>query len=69
VGETVVDGLYVCAGFNGEGISNGPFAARLLADLVLDRDPLVDPSTFDPMRYPGDETFEIGNAVEWWDDK
>lgn len=69
VGETDVDGLYVCAGFNGEGISNGPFAARLLADLVLDRDPLVDPSPFDPMRYPGDETFEIGNAVEWWDDR
>jgi sarcosine oxidase subunit beta len=69
VGETDVDGLYVCAGFNGEGISNSPFAARLLADLVLDRDPIVDPSTFDPMRYPGDETFEIGNAVEWWDDR
>lgn len=69
VGETDVDGLYVCAGFNGEGVSNSPFAARLLADLVLGRDPLVDPSLFDPTRFPGDEEFEIGNAVEWWDDR
>lgn len=69
IGETDVDGLYVCCGFNGEGISNSPFGARLLADLVFDRDPILDPTAFDPTRYGGDETFEIGNAVEWWADR
>ena len=69
VGETSVDGLYVCTGFNGEGVSNGPFGGRLLADLVTGRDPLVDPTPFDPTRYDGDEEFRIGNAVEWWADR
>lgn len=69
IGETGIDGLYVCAGFNGEGISNGAFGARLLVDLVVGRDPLVDPSKFDPARYPGDEAFGIRNAIEWWADR
>lgn len=69
VGGTEVEGLYVCGGFNGEGLSNGPFGARLLADLVSDREPLVDPGPFDPTRFDGDETFEIHNAVEWWADR
>ena len=69
IGETDIEGLYVCAGFNGEGISNSAFGARLLADLVVGRDPILDPSLFDPTRYPGDETFEISNAVEWWADR
>lgn len=65
IGETKHDGLYVCAGFNGEGISNGPFGGRLLADLVVDRDPFADPSRFDPARCVGSTAFRIGNAVEW----
>lgn len=65
IGETEHDGLYVCAGFNGEGISNGPFGGRMLADLVVGREPLADPSRFDPARYDGSEEFRIGNAVEW----
>jgi sarcosine oxidase subunit beta len=69
IGETDVEGLYVCAGFNGEGISNGPFGGRMLADLVTGRDPLADPARFDPTRYDGDEAFRIGNAVEWWADR
>jgi sarcosine oxidase subunit beta len=69
IGETELEGLYVCAGFNGEGISNGPFGARLLADVVVGRDPIVDPSGFDPTRYDGDEAFEISDAVEWWADR
>ena len=69
IGETEVDGMYLCAGFNGEGISNSPFGARLLADLVVDREPIVDPTEFDPMRFNGDEEFEISNAVEWWADR
>lgn len=69
IGESVVDGLYVCAGFNGEGISNSPFGARLLADIIVGRDPIVDPEPYQPTRYEGGEEFEIGNAVEWWDDR
>lgn len=69
IGETEVEGLFVCAGFNGEGISNSPFGGRLLADVVVGRDPIVDPSQFNPTRYNGDEEFEISDAVEWWADR
>lgn len=69
VGETSVEGLFVCGGFNGEGISNSPFGARLLADLVVGDDPIVNPAPFDPTRFTGDEEFEISDAVEWWADR
>jgi sarcosine oxidase subunit beta len=69
IGETEVDGLFVCAGFNGEGVSNSPFGGRLLADIVTGREPLADPERFDPTRYDGDEQFRIGSAVEWWADR
>lgn len=69
IGESEVEGLFVCAGFNGEGISNSPFGGRLLADIVVGRDPIVDPQPFDPTRYEGDEEFEISDAVEWWADR
>jgi sarcosine oxidase subunit beta len=65
VGETGHEGLYVCAGFNGEGVSNGPFGARLVADLVVGRDPIVDPGPFRPGRHGDTGQFRIGNAVEW----
>lgn len=69
IGATRVEGLYVCAGFNGEGISNAPFAGRLLADLVAGREPIVDPEPFDPTRHDPDAEFAIGNAVEWTADR
>ncbi|KAB1190721.1 MULTISPECIES: FAD-binding oxidoreductase [Haloferax] len=69
IGETDIEGLYVCSGFNGEGVSNSPFAARLLTDLIVGTDPLVDPSEFDPTRFEGDEAFEITDAVQWWADR
>lgn len=69
VGETAVDGLYVCGGFNGEGISNSPVGARLLAELVVGEKPFLDPAPFDPGRFDGDEDFEISDAVEWWADR
>ncbi|MGM0605264.1 MAG: NAD(P)/FAD-dependent oxidoreductase [Halobacteriota archaeon] len=69
IGETSIEGLYVCGGFNGEGISNSPFGARLLAELVVGEEPIVDPSPFDPTRFDGEETFEISDAVEWWADR
>lgn len=69
IGETAIDGLYVCGGFNSVGISNSSFGARLLAELVVCEDPIVDPTPFDPMRFAGDEAFEISYAVEWWADR
>lgn len=65
IGETSHEGLYVCAGFNGEGVSNSPFGARLVTDLVVGRDPITDPEPFQPGRHAGTEEFRIGNAVEW----
>ncbi len=69
IGETRREGLYVCAGFNGEGVSNSAFGGRLLADLVTGSEPITDPSQFDPTRYDGDEQFRVGNAVEWSADR
>jgi D-hydroxyproline dehydrogenase subunit beta len=43
--------LFVAAGHGPWGISLGPASARLVADLVLDRDP-VGPAAFDPARFP-----------------
>lgn len=65
IGGTTHEGLYVCAGFNGEGVSNSPFGARLVTDLVVGREPIVDPEPFRPGRHAGTEEFRIGNAVEW----
>lgn len=44
------DGLYVCAGHGPWGISTGPASARLVADLVLGRDLVIDPA-FDSSRF------------------
>lgn len=41
-------GLYVASGFSGHGFGVGPGAGRLAADLILNSDPIVDPS---PLRF------------------
>ena len=66
IGATAVEGLYVCAGFNGGGVARAPFAGRLLADLALGRDPPFDPTPFDPARFTGDEEFEVKSASTDW---
>ena len=65
IGETSHEGLFVCAGFNGEGVSNSPFGARLVTDLVVGRDPIADLEPFRPGRHADTDAFRIGNAVEW----
>ncbi len=45
-----VPGLWIAAGHEGLGITTALATARLLADLVLGRAPLVDPRPFDPAR-------------------
>lgn len=42
--------LFVCAGHGPWGISTGPASARLVADLVLGRDPVI-PAELDPGRF------------------
>jgi len=41
-----MEGLYVCAGHYRNGVVLGLASARLLADLVLDRSPIIDPNPY-----------------------
>lgn len=46
-----IQGLYLCTGHFRNGLAMGPASARLLADLLLDRDPILDPA---PYRFAAD---------------
>ena len=46
-----IPGLFVATGFSGHGFGIGPGAGRLVADLVMGRDPVVDPSPFRLSRF------------------
>jgi glycine/D-amino acid oxidase-like deaminating enzyme len=48
-----VEGLAVGTGLGAAGLTIGPFAGRLLADLVVGRSPGLDLLPFDPMRRQG----------------
>jgi sarcosine oxidase subunit beta len=66
VGEISSDGVYVCCGFNGEGIMYSTVAGKLISDLVTGAEPSFDTSVFTPGRFPDpDEDFEIRSAIEW----
>ena len=41
---------FVCAGHGSEGILTGGGSGRLVAELVLGREPFTDPAAFDPGR-------------------
>jgi glycine/D-amino acid oxidase-like deaminating enzyme len=43
-------GLWIAAGHEGLGVTTATGTARLLADLVLERTPVIDPTPFDPRR-------------------
>ena len=45
-----VKGLVIGNGLGAAGLTIGPLAGRLLADVVLDRPPALDLATFDPLR-------------------
>ena len=51
IGGLGVDGLYAIAGFSGHGFQHAPAAGRLLADLMLGRDPGMDLSPFAFARF------------------
>jgi glycine/D-amino acid oxidase-like deaminating enzyme len=46
-------GFYLATGFSGHGFGVGPGAGRLIADLVVGAQPLVDPKPFDFARFEG----------------
>ena len=46
-----VSGFYTVAGFSGHGFQHSPAAGRLLADLIVGRDPGFDLSPFAPGRF------------------
>jgi D-amino-acid dehydrogenase len=45
-----VEGLVIGNGLGAAGLTIGPLAGRLLADVVLDRQPALDLASFDPLR-------------------
>jgi glycine/D-amino acid oxidase-like deaminating enzyme len=54
-----LEGLFICAGHGPWGISTGPASARLVADLLLGREPVISP-TLDPGRFgaPGESPLQ-----------
>ena len=48
---TAYRGLYTATGCCGAGVAAGGGIGRLLAELILDEKPFVDPSLFDPARF------------------
>ncbi|MFO1039343.1 MAG: FAD-binding oxidoreductase [Geminicoccaceae bacterium] len=46
-----VPGFFVATGFSGHGFGIGPGAGRLVADLVMGREPMVDPTPFRLSRF------------------
>ena len=45
------DGLLICAGWSGHGLKSTPAAGRVMADLALGTDPLIDVTDLDPARF------------------
>ena len=46
-----VDGLFLINGFSGHGFQHSPAAGRILADLIVGRDPAFDVTPFAPGRF------------------
>ena len=51
IGPAGVDGLYLINGFSGHGFQHSPAAGRVLADLIVSRDPGLDVSPFALARF------------------
>ncbi|MGB5293368.1 MAG: FAD-dependent oxidoreductase [Thermoanaerobaculia bacterium] len=48
-----IDGLWIATGHEGLGITTSLATGELLADLIVSRQPTLDPGPFDPMRVAG----------------
>lgn len=60
------DNIYLCCGFNGEGIMYSAVAGKLIADYVTGEESIFNTAAFSPSRFsaPMDD-FEIRSAIEW----
>lgn len=59
IGETTIQGFYLCAGFNGGGVERAPFAGRLLAELIDGSSPSFNNRLYNPHRFKSDKNFKI----------
>ena len=58
-GVDKVPGFYIASGFSGHGFGIGPAAGRLMADLITNRTPLVDPRDFRFGRFSDGSKIEL----------
>jgi len=63
IGSLGLDGFYGIAGFSGHGFQQAPAAGRLLADLLLGRDPAFDLTPFAFSRFAAGATSGEHNIV------
>jgi glycine/D-amino acid oxidase-like deaminating enzyme len=54
-----IPGFFMASGFSGHGFGIGPAAGRLMADLVTNRTPLVDPACFRFRRFSDNSKVEL----------
>ncbi|WP_062202614.1 FAD-binding oxidoreductase [Aureimonas sp. AU12] len=54
-----IPGFHIATGFSGHGFGIGPAAGRLMADIVTDRPPLVDPHDFRFSRFSDGSKIEL----------
>jgi glycine/D-amino acid oxidase-like deaminating enzyme len=54
-----IPGFYLASGFSGHGFGIGPAAGRLMADLVTNRPPIVDPTSFRFDRFTDGSKIEL----------
>lgn len=60
------DNVYLCCGFNGEGIMYSSVAGKMISEYVTGEESLFSTDVFSPSRFssPMDD-FEIRSAIEW----
>ena len=54
-----IPGFHIATGFSGHGFGIGPAAGRLMADIVTNRTPIVDPSAFRFSRFSDGSKIEL----------
>lgn len=52
-------GFHIATGFSGHGFGIGPAAGRLMADIVTNRTPIVDPGAFRFSRFSDGSKIEL----------
>lgn len=52
IGETGLSGVFAAFGHHHIGLTAGPKTGRLVADMMLHRQPAIDMTPYDPKRFP-----------------